>query len=114
MCESGIDEIGSLNCIIKLSRLDLSNNRLLVTSRELGRTATRIVFPLGIHLLTNFADSTHAHTSVIMNLMIGIALFQEKENRGAFGCRNGSHDGGKGQKLKESSSTFQINTNNVT
>ena len=76
--------------------------------------ATRIVFFLEIHLLTNSVDSTHAHTSVIMNLMMGIALFWETENRGVFGCRNGSHDGGKGQKLKESSLTFQINTNNVT
>ena len=75
MCESGIDEIGSLNCIIKLSRVDLSNNGLLVMSRELGRMATRIVFFVGIHLLTNSSDGTHANTSVIMNSMMGIALF---------------------------------------
>ena len=78
MCESKIDEIGSLNCIIKLSRVDLWNNRLLVTSRELGRTATRIVFFLGIHLLTNSANSTHAHTSVIMSLMMGPCSRRER------------------------------------
>ena len=75
MCESGINEIGSLNCIIKLSRVDLSNNRLLVMSKELGRMAARIVLFLGIYLLANSANSTHAYTSVIMNLMMGIALF---------------------------------------
>jgi hypothetical protein len=53
MYESVIDEIGSLNHIIKLFKVDLLNNRLLVTSRELERMATGIVFFVGIHFLTN-------------------------------------------------------------
>ena len=75
MCKSGIDEICSLNSIVKPPRVDLSDNRLLVMGRELGGTATRIVLFVGIHFLPNLADSTKAYTSFTMDLMIGIALF---------------------------------------
>ena len=75
MRESGIDEICSLNSIVKPPRVDLSNNGLLVTGRELGRTATRIVLFVEIHFLSNFSDSNKAYTGFIMDLMIGIALF---------------------------------------
>ena len=75
MCKSGIDEICSLNSIVKPPRVDLSDNGLLVMSRELGGTATRIVLFVGIHFLPNITDSTRAYTSLIMDLTIEIALF---------------------------------------
>ena len=75
MCNSGIDEICSLNSIVKPPRVDLSDNGLLVTGRKLGGMATRIVLFVGIHFLPNLTDSTKAYTSFIMDLMIGIALF---------------------------------------
>ena len=71
----GIDEICSLNSIVKPPRVDSLNNGLLVTGRELGGTATRIVFFDGIYFLPNFANSTKAYTGFIMDLTIGIALF---------------------------------------
>ena len=49
--------------------------------RELGGTATRIVLFVSIHSLPNLADSTKAYTSFIMDLKIGIALFQERKHR---------------------------------
>ena len=75
MCKSGIDEICSLNSIVKPPRVDLSDNGLLVTGRKLGGTATRIVLFVRIHFLHNLANSTKTYTSFIMDLMIGIALF---------------------------------------
>ena len=75
MCKSGINEICSLNSIVKPPRVDLSNNGLLVKGRKLGGTATRIVLFVSINFLSNLADSTKTYTSFIMDLMIGIALF---------------------------------------
>jgi len=45
-----VDEICSLNSIVKLSSSDLSNKRLFITSRELGRAASNVVFLVPIHL----------------------------------------------------------------
>ena len=75
MCKSGINDICGLNSIVKPPRVDLSDNGLLVMGRKLGGMATRIVLIVSIHFLPNFADSTKAYTSFIMDLMIGIALF---------------------------------------
>ena len=75
MCKSRINEICSLNSIVKPPRVDLLDNGLLVMSRELGGTATRIVLFVGIHFLSNIIYSTKAYTSFIMDLTIGIALF---------------------------------------
>ena len=75
MCESGIDKIWSLNSIVKPPRVDLSDNGLLVMSRELGGMATRIALFVGIHFLFSRADSTKTYTGFIMDLIIGIALF---------------------------------------
>ena len=58
VCEGKINEICSLNSIVKPPRVDLLNNGLLITGRELGGTATRIVLFVKIHFLPNFADST--------------------------------------------------------
>ena len=75
VCKSGINEICSLNSIVKPPRVDLSDNGLPVTGRKLGGMATRIVLYVGIHFLPNLTDSTKAYTSFIMDLIIGIALF---------------------------------------
>src|ERR1700736_997049 len=53
-----INELRSLNCIFKLSKLDLMNNQLFVTSRQLGGTATRVVFFVSIHFFADSTDST--------------------------------------------------------
>ena len=75
MCKSGINEICSLNSIVKPPRVDLSDTGLFVMGRKLRGTATRIVLFVSIHFLPNLADSTKAYTSFIMDLTIGIALF---------------------------------------
>ena len=72
MCKSGINEICSLNSIVKPPRVDLSDNGLLVTGRKLGGTATRIVLYVSIHFLPNLADSTKAYSSFIMDVTTGI------------------------------------------
>ena len=46
-----INELGGLNCIIKPSRFDLTENGLLVMNRQLGRMTSRIVLPVPIPLL---------------------------------------------------------------
>ena len=74
VCESGIDKIRSMKSIVKPPRVDLLNNGLLVMGRELGGMATRVVLFVGIHFLSNLADSTKAYTGFIVDLMIGIAL----------------------------------------
>ena len=45
-----VNEMCSLNSIVKLSSGDLTNNRLFVMSRELGRAASYAVFLVPIHL----------------------------------------------------------------
>ena len=75
VCKSGINEICSLNSIVKPPRVDLLNNGLLVIGRKLGGMATRIVIFVSIHFLPNLTNSTKAYTSFIMDFMIGIALF---------------------------------------
>src|ERR1700720_1564895 len=56
--DDAINELSSLNCIFKLSRLDLTNNQLFVTSRQLGGMATRVVFFVFIHFFADSTDST--------------------------------------------------------
>ena len=98
MCKSGINEIFSLNSTFKPPRVDLLDNGLLVMGRKLGGTATRIVLLVSIHSLPNLADSTRIYTSFIMDLTIGIALFQERRHRRAFSSRSEPHGGCKGQE----------------
>src|ERR1700734_2581695 len=92
--ECGIDEIGSLNSVIEVARSDLTKNGLFVMSGKLSRMATRVVFLVGINFPTNPTYSTHAYTSSIMNLTMGISLFKERKHRRAFCSRDGSHGGG--------------------
>ena len=54
--DDGIDEIGGLDSIVKLSSGDLSNNRLLVMRRELGRTTSHVVFLVPVHLFFDSAN----------------------------------------------------------
>ena len=49
--ECGIDKIGGLYSIVKLSRGELAKNRLLITSRKLSRTTIRVVLLVGIDSL---------------------------------------------------------------
>lgn len=44
-----VNKMGGFNSIIKLSSGNLANDRLFVTSRKLGRTATFVVFLVQIH-----------------------------------------------------------------
>jgi hypothetical protein len=86
--ESAVNELGSLNSIIKLSRSDLTNNGLFITSRKFGRMTTMIVFLVGIKFFVNFADSTKANTGLGMYLMMGIALGKERNNGEVFSSRS--------------------------
>ena len=65
-CESGIDEIYSLNSNVKPPRVDLSNNGLLVMGRELGGLATRIVL---------FVESTSFPNLLIVLRLILVLLW---------------------------------------
>ena len=51
-----VNEVSSLDSIIKLPSSDLANKRLLVTRREFGRTASFIVFLICLHLLIDSAN----------------------------------------------------------
>jgi hypothetical protein len=46
-----VDEIGSLDSIVKLSSGDLANDRLFITRGELGWTTSFAVFLIPIHFL---------------------------------------------------------------
>ena len=82
--ECGIDEIGGLYSIVKLSRGDLAKNRLLIMRKKLSRMTTRVVLLVGIDLPTNPAYDTHAYTSFIMYLIMRVFFFfqGEKEQKG--------------------------------
>jgi hypothetical protein len=92
--ESVVNELGSLNSNIKLSRSDLTNNGLFIMSRKFGRMTTMIVFLVEIKFLVDFADSTKANISLGMYLMMGIALGKER-NRGVFSSRSRPHSSDK-------------------
>ena len=87
--ESVVNELGSLNSIIKLSRSDLTNYGLYIMSRKFRRMTTMIVLLSKIEFFVNFANSTKANTSLGMYLMMGIALDKQKNNRRVFGSRRG-------------------------
>ena len=55
--DDGVNEFGGLNSIIQLSSSDLANDCLFVTRRELGRTASFVVFLVRIHLLFDSSNS---------------------------------------------------------
>jgi len=54
--EGVVDEMGSLDSIIKLSSGDLANNGLFVTIGELGGTASFAVFLVHIYFLLDFTN----------------------------------------------------------
>jgi hypothetical protein len=93
--ENVVNELDSLNSIIKLSRSDLTNNGLFITSRKFGRTTTMIVFLVGIKFFVNFAESTKANSGLGMYLAMGIVLGKERNNRGVFSSRSRPHSSGK-------------------
>jgi hypothetical protein len=93
--ESIVNELGSLNSIIKLSRSDLMNNGLFIMSRKFGRMTTMIVFLVEIKFFVDFADSIKANTGLGMYLTIEIALGKERNNRGVFSSRSRPHSSGK-------------------
>ena len=97
--ECGIDEIGSLNSIVKLARGDLAENRLLVTSRKLSRMTTRVILLVKIDFPTSPAYSTlcqfyHEFDDEDI-LFQGLRAERKPENRRAFCRRDGSHGGGQ-------------------
>ena len=92
--DSGIYESGGLDCIVKSPRADLTDNRLFITRRKLGRTTTRMIFLIPHHLLTNPANSTLPQTSPSFYLTMRIPLIEERNNRRALCSRDGFHGGG--------------------
>ena len=51
-----VNEVGSLDSIIKLPSSDLVNKRLLVTRREFGRMASFVVFLVCLYLIVDPAN----------------------------------------------------------
>ena len=92
--DDGINELHSLNCVIKLSRTDLVDNWLIVTSSKFRRATSRMVLLAPFHFLTNPPYSTLPQTSSRLNLMMRIPLIEEKNNRRALSSGNGFNDGG--------------------
>jgi len=62
---------------------------------KLGRTATRMIFLIPLHLPTDPANSTLPQASPSLNLMMGISLIEERNNRRVLFSRGGFHGGGK-------------------
>jgi len=63
--------------------------------RKLGRTTTRMIFLIPLHLLTDPANSTLPQTSPSLDLMMRIPLIEERNNRRVLVSRDGFHGGGK-------------------
>jgi hypothetical protein len=92
--KDAIDEIGSLNSIVKLASSDLANDRLFVTRGKLGRVATLVVF---LGYIGFFLDSTNGrlpYTGFRLNITKRIAFMKKREDCGALGSRDGMHGGG--------------------
>ena len=52
-----VDEFGGLNCIVKLSSGDLTNDELCVMGGELERAASFVIFLVVIHLIFDSSNS---------------------------------------------------------
>src|SRR6202030_2707543 len=65
------------------------NNRCFVTSKKLGRTATRVVFFVCIHMLLNSTHSRLPQTSPSLNISDRIPLFKQRDDRSTVGSRSG-------------------------
>ena len=90
----GIDVLGGLNSIVKPPSDDLSNDGPFVARSELGRSSSRVVLLIPIHLFANSIDGPLPNTSSGLNFTMGIALIKKGKHRRAFISRSGSHGGG--------------------
>ena len=87
----GIYELGGLDSIIKLPRADLMDNWLFITRGKLGRMATRMIFLISLHLPTNPANSILSQAHPSLNLIMGIPLIEERNNRRVLFSKDGFH-----------------------
>ena len=96
--DNGIDKFCGLNSIIKLSSSDLAKNGVVIISRQLGRTTSRMVFLVPLHFIINLPHSTLYQTSSSLNLMLKISFGKERNSQRVLGSRNGSYSDSKEQK----------------
>src|SRR5882724_10472207 len=87
--EGVVDEMGSLDSIIKLSSGDLVNNGLFVMIGELGGTASFAVFLVHIYFLLDSTNGRLPWTSFGLYLMQGIAIIKKGDDLRVLGrgCR---------------------------
>jgi hypothetical protein len=64
-----VDEMGSLNSIVKLPSGDLVQNGLFVSIRKLGRATSFAVFLVYIKFLLDPTNSEHPQASFRLDLM---------------------------------------------
>ena len=75
-----VDKLGSLNCIIYLSRSDSVSYSPLISWRKLRRPASFFVFLVSIYCFIDFRYSCFAKTSYRLNSSTKIALLKEINN----------------------------------
>ena len=96
--KDAVDEIGSLNSIVKLAGSDLANNRLFVMKGKLGRSATLVVFLVHIGFLLDSTNGRLPYTSFRLDLVQRIVFMKKREDSSML-CRGyGTHDGGRKEK----------------
>ena len=96
--DNGIDEFFGLNSIIKLSSSDFAKNGVVIMSRQLGRTTSRMVFLVPLHFIVNFPHSTLFQASSSLNLMLRTSFGKERNSQRALDSRYGSHGDSKEQR----------------
>ena len=90
-----VDEMGSLNSIVKLPSGDLAQNGLFVLIRKLGRATSFAVFLVYIKFLLDPTNSGLPQASFRLDLTQGIAFMKKGDDGSALSRRGRMHDGGR-------------------
>ena len=86
-----VDEMGSLNSIIKLPSGDLAHDRLFVSIRKLKRATSFAVFLVFIKFLLNPTNGGPPQASFILDLMQGIAFIKKEDDDSVLSRRGRMH-----------------------
>ena len=86
-----VDEMGSLNSIVKLPSGDLAHDRLFVSIRKLRRATSFAVFLIFIEFLLDPTNGGPPQASFRLDLMQGIAFMKKGDDGSVLSRRGRTH-----------------------
>ena len=95
-CDDGIDEMGGLDCIAGLSSENSLDNSTFVGRRELGGTATMVIFFVWLEFLKDPSHSGLPYTSLGCNVSAGKIKRSKKDDIIPLSSKEVFHGGNEG------------------